>query len=311
MADYIHVSIIGLSLAVSNQIKSLIQDAYHQYEMRWTNIADPELDVIIVSDAFIDSPAIRRHSEKNRPILAVQSKAQHHNVIIEDTLFLPFERIDALKSWLDTHIQQQSHTHSITPQKITESIDLVDLLAPIWSHTAKAFYVLQLNEDHFLIDTRKQEIWVNHDFVPQHIQHISLQAIDFDRAVQLRQKKQRFDLRYWLWNHLWQHIPSSQLTLSHISTAKLHHWPQPNLNTPKDTLKMAACFEHGAQLQDVLTYTQLSEHDVRIFVTLGLACNLLNAISTKEIHFQQNQHNDAKGSVLRSFFSKMRKRLGL
>lgn len=311
MPDYIHVSIIGLSLTATNKLKALMQNAYYECEIRWTNIADPHLNVLIVSEAFIDSPIIRQYSEKKLPILSVQSKAAQYNTIIENTLFLPFDNQAELTQWLNKHINQQSSAAKDLLPSSSNQIQLIDLLAPLWSIHPHAFYVLNFNQNAFLIDTRKQEIWVDQDFSAEIISSIKLQEIDFNRVVQLRHKKQRYDLRYWLWNQLWQNLPMDQFELTNIVSAKLHHWPQPNLNTPKYTLKMAACFEHGAHAKDVRNYIQCSEKDLNLFMTLGIACNLLESSSNKEITFQQSTQNDAKSSVLRGFFSKMRKKLGL
>lgn len=311
MPDYIHVSIIGLSLTATNKLKTLMQNAYYECEIRWTNIADPHLNVLIVSEAFIDSPIIKQYSEKKLPILSVQSKATQYNVIIENTLFLPFDNQTKLTQWLNKHLNQQNNSTKYLLSSNTAQIPLIETLFPLWSINTHAFYVLNFNQNAFLIDTRKQEIWVDQNFNAETISSITLQVVDFNKVVQLRYKKQRYDLRYWLWNQLWQNLPTGQFTLTNIVSAKLHHWPQPNLNTPKYTLKMAACFEHGAHVKDVLNYLQCSEKELNLFMTLGIACNLLKPSSNKEITFQQSTQNAAKSSVLRGFFSKMRKKLGL
>lgn len=72
MANNIFVAIIGLSLNTTNQLKSLfIKTVNDKFNITWTNIANTELNLIILNQNFIDSPAIINLKNKNITIMTI------------------------------------------------------------------------------------------------------------------------------------------------------------------------------------------------------------------------------------------------
>ena len=97
---------------------------------------------------------------------------------------------------------------------------------------------------------------------------------------------------------------------SSSSCYKLTDWPQPNQQNDRQMIfKIAACFERGASIQQVVNKTHYSEEQINKFVTVGLLSQVLKQISSDESKLIEDQPQST--SVLRGFFGKLRKKLGL
>ena len=61
MNDSIYISVLGLSLSVINDLKRIItEQILNQYKINWTNIADKNLQILLISDDLIELTDIKR-----------------------------------------------------------------------------------------------------------------------------------------------------------------------------------------------------------------------------------------------------------
>ena len=95
---------------------------------------------------------------------------------------------------------------------------------------------------------------------------------------------------------------------------KLEIWPQFERDLKrKEYLKMAACFSHGAKINDVKQFLDLSHDRILNFVSCAVLLQLGRFVDQNEVKFQEDtkQVESGQGHKLRSFIGKLRKKLGL
>ena len=153
------------------------------------------------------------------------------------------------------------------------------------------------------------EIWIQDDFKFQSIHSLNIEALNFDQVVNLRQQKKRHNLSLWLWNYLWSNLHNVS-KLDHSTYYKLKYWPQYSKNVPKDTLKISSCFQHGTNISTISKHLNIDSELINKFIYIALACDLIQEIPAHEAKLKFN-NEDNTPSTLRSFFSKMRKKLGI
>lgn len=92
MKEEIKIAIFGLSLNVLDSIKQKIRSMYDDtMEVTWANIADPQLDILLVNDMFFGSPTIQNLvGAQQVPYLRLVNKSELSGQIDGDKMYLPF-----------------------------------------------------------------------------------------------------------------------------------------------------------------------------------------------------------------------------
>ena len=307
MVNNIFVAIIGLSLNTTNQLKSLfIKTVNDKFNITWTNIANTELNLIILNQNFIDSPAVVNLKNKNIPILSINYENNKENIIEDNKLFLPFIDTYNLYQWILKNIKTEI-TFNFNK---SEDVNLISEFNNIYHSTTSNYFKCHINNDQILvIDKKMHEIWIQDDFKFQPIHSLNIEALNFDQVVNLRQQKKRHDLSLWLWNYLWSNLQNVS-KFDHSTYYKLKYWPQYSKNVPKETLKLSSCFQHGANISTISKNLNINPELINKFIYIALACDLIQEIPAHEAKLKFN-NEDNTPYTLRSFFSKMRKKLGI
>ena len=99
MKEEVKIAIFGLSLNVLDMIKQKIRAMYGEaYQISWANIADPQLDILLVNDMFFGSPTIQNLvGAKRVPYLRLVNKNDKSGLIEGDKLYLPFSASDEIQ----------------------------------------------------------------------------------------------------------------------------------------------------------------------------------------------------------------------
>lgn len=305
MVNNIYVAIVGLSLNTTNQLKSLFHDAVNaQFKIIWTNIANPELNFVILNQSFIESPAAHTIKTKNIPIITIQHDKNKENIIENNHLFLPFSDINNLKKWIQANIKLKINTHF----NFKEDINFLEKFNIIFESNNSNFFQCYINhEQNFIIDKKMHEIWVQENFEFSPIKKLNIEILDFNQVVNLRQQKKKYDLSLWLWHYLWSTIENPPI-LNQSIYYQLKFWPQLNKNIPKETLKIASCLQYGANIKLISKHLNLQPELVSKFIYIALACNLVDVIHENQANFKLNDKENTDMTLL-SFFSKIRKKL--
>lgn len=307
MVNNIYVAIVGLNLNTTNQLKSLFQSAINtQFKIIWTNIANTQLDLVILNQNFIESPAASKIKTKNIPIITIQHDKNKENIIENNHLFLPFSDINNLKEWIKVNIKLKINT-SFNPK---EDINILEKFNIIFQSSHSNFFQCYINnEQSFIIDKKMHEIWVEDNFEFRPTNNLNIKPLDFNQAVNLRQRKKKYDLSLWLWNFFWSTTQSTP-KLDESTYYKLKHWPQLSKNIPKETLKITSCLQHGANIQIIAKHLNIDRELVSKFICIAIACNLIEVIHEDKANFKLHSKENSDMTIM-SFFSKIRKKLGI
>lgn len=307
MGSNIFVAIIGLSLSTTNQLKSLFQNAVHQqFKITWTNIAHSELDLVILNETLTESSAIKNIKNKNIPILEIHQNTNKENSLLDNKMFIPFVDLNTIKKWIFNNINNKNEENKL-PSKHT---NILESFNTIFHKSQSNYFICHVNNvQNFIIDKKKHEIWIDENFKPNAISSLNVENLDFDQFVNLRFKKEKHELSLWLWSYLWLNLSETPNLPTH-SYYKLKYWPQPKSRIPKETLKIASCLQYGADIQDIKKHLKIESELISKFIYISLASNIIKNIQMSEVKFRLNNDDD-QNSTLRSFFSKMRKKLGI
>lgn len=307
MGNNIFVAIIGLSLNTTNQLKSLFLSTVNdEFKITWTNIANTKLDFVILNQSFIDSPAISNLKNKNIPIITIHHENNKENILEKNQLYLPFTNTYNLYQWIIKNIKAEINSN-FTP---SENINLIDNFNTIYHSKNSNYFRCNINNDqNFIIDKKMHEIWIQDDFKFLSIHSLNIEALNFDQVVNLRQQKKKHDLSLWLWSYLWLNLKNTQ-EINHSIYYKLKYWPQYSKDIPKETLKISSCLQYGANIHMISKHLNIDPKLISKFIYIALSCDLIQEIPAHEAKLTFNNQENTP-STLRSFFSKMRKKLGI
>lgn len=317
----INIAISGISLKVSDELKlELRKTIPNEFGINWINIADPNIDLLLINENFFDTEGIQRILEqKQLPCLKISKGQGSCHIEEHNTLFLPFQHTDALKNWIhlrllsylsDQRMQQPKvelvSTHNAINQKF-----LTEMLNP---ENAR----LHLFDDHgtlAIVDTRSQIAWLEptrtHTQTNHSFNYEFATTSDFTKVS----RKVEYNLQDWLWNLFWHSVEFQRLAPSENEYYKLDFWPQPaQHNDRKTILQLSACFIQGAQLGQVATQLKLPIQTVQQFISACIVSSNGGIVSASESHYLQTEtaeQTTEQHGFLNKFFGKIRRRFGL
>lgn len=119
MKEEVKIAIFGLSLNVLESLKQKIQALYDgSIQISWANIADPQLDILLVNDMFFGSPTIQNLVGNQKvAYLRLVNKQDKSGLIEDDALYLPFTASDEIRNWF----KARYHGEPIRQQNLKSS----------------------------------------------------------------------------------------------------------------------------------------------------------------------------------------------
>ena len=330
MKKAFNVAIFGLNLETLDQMKNqLLLSVPTDVNVQWVNISSNEIDLLLVNDMFFDSPNIQRVIQQQKSYLRLVKDVNQAGSIIEDKLFYPFTRLNQLVEWLQqryfNYMGRQvnpiednfvlNSARNSAAQYSQTKVDHKSVFNEIF--TPRNGYIQLYDHTGFLalIDTRTERVWFEQNQELYSLKDTINQTYAKNSFVrEMIKDKTPYDLRTWLW-HAISH--SGDLDLPEVDADhvfKLNIWPQFEKSLDrKDNLKIAACFALGAKVQDVQQHPGISLERVKKFVAIAQTLKLGELIEADAAKFsiEQKQENSGQVNKLRSFFGKLRKKLGL
>ncbi|MFW1956814.1 hypothetical protein ACG91D_14695 [Acinetobacter guillouiae] len=313
MKEEIKIAIFGLSLNVLDAIKQKIRSMYDDsLQVSWANIADPHLDILLVNDMFFSSPTIQNLvGVKKVPYLRLVNKNEKSGQIEGDKLYLPFSPSDEIRKWFKDrylHVPVSDKAVNIVNQ-ISKKADLTKVVAELFNERNGNVQVFDSKGNIALVNIRTQQVWID---PLRKVQGTDV-SLNFTYAtMQMAQSVSTFqgiELRSWVWNLLW-YSDDVNIPISSNDCYKLLDWPQPNhQNERQMVFKIAACFELGASVSQVAQKTGYSKEQVAKFVSIGILTNALKKIAVEDAKLLTEEKQSS--GILRGFFGKLRKKLGL
>lgn len=330
MKKAFNVAIFGLNLETLDQMKNqLLLSVPTDVNVQWVNISSNEIDLLLVNDKFFDSPNIQRVIQQQKSYLRLVKDVNQAGSIIEDKLFYPFTRLNQLVEWLQqryfNYMGRQvnpiednfvlNSARNSAAQYSQTKVDHKSVFNEIF--TPRNGYIQLYDHTGFLalIDTRTERVWFEQNQELYSLKDTINQTYAKNSFVhEMIKDKTPYDLRTWLWQAI---SHSGDLDLPKVDADhvfKLNIWPQFEKSLDrKDNLKIAACFALGAKVQDVQQHLGISLERVKKFVAIAQTLKLGELIEADAAKFsiEQKQENSGQVNKLRSFFGKLRKKLGL
>lgn len=323
MKDTIHISIFGLNLSLINSLKhSLTELLDDRFNLIWTNVTDPDLKLLIINSDFIDLAHIQKIKSSQIPILQIEKNLQYASKIHSNTLYLPFEDNTDLENWLENNAVpylKSGKVRNLSTTQHTPSIQKADFA--IFDHlfknifeTSSAKFILKDHQNKIaLLDLEQYCFYLNHDVTEINFDALSLDIASLNHVVHFRKNMNPQDLNQGLWNFVWEHMTFTDQTFN--QNYLLKKWPQiKNFENRKDIFKLAAIFSEGSNIEYAKVQLKMSEKYIQQFLCVSKLAGILEEISTAQVKYKLSQHTttpDTNQNSMISFFSKLRKKLGI
>lgn len=312
MKGQLKIAIFGLSLNILEYIKHHIQSLHPDIKISWVNISEPGLDILLVNEIFFNAESIQNIvSSKQVPYLRLKTAPEKSGNIEDDILYLPFQVTDQVRQWFKANVSYIPITLKTErlARLLYKKVDVDKVIQEFLNERNDNIQIFDANGNIGLMNTRTEQVWLD----PERKLKGTDCSINYSYAtMQMAQSVihiQGMDLRMWLWNTLWY---SNELLKSHSITNfyKLVFWPQPDPTADRaEIFQIAACFEKGANIQQVGKNLDLSQDRIMKFVSVALLCGVLDEISMDEAHLVQNEAHEGSNR-LGFFFMKLKSKLG-
>ena len=318
MKNEIKIAIFGLSLNVLDGIKQKVLSMFggNNVNIHWANIAEPQLDVLLVNDMFYASPTIQNLvKNQNVPYLRLVSGNVEGGVVQDDKLYLPFIATADVKQWFNHALlygreapksnvdtRQHSQAPSFNPNVLNE----------FFNERNGNMQVFDSHGNLAIINASTEQVWLDIGRRQQSTNTtLNYTYATMQNMVQAKNNTHAVDVRTWLWNLLWS-SPALVSAPTH-KYYQLKYWPQPTASLDRrDILKISACFSKGASIKQVAEKLQISEDRINKFVAVAYPIHALIEIDEKDAKLVSAQSAEVKQEgALKGFFGKLRKRLGL
>ncbi|VXA83839.1 conserved hypothetical protein [Acinetobacter sp. 8I-beige] len=331
MSKFLKIAIFGLNTVDLAEIKTQILICLPaEINVQWVNIAEERIDLLFVNKVFFNSPGIQKVlKEKGCLYLKLSKSDTNFGEIIRDQLFIPIYNLANLQRWITQNLRPNVMLNEVRPTQTTSAY--LDTSEKQVNHDSNSYTFEEVFTEMFiarnghiqlydasgfiaLIDTRTERVWLDDKTIYTQFNETLKQTYAKAQIVNTGSiDKIVYDLRIWLWINV-SRLPSSLLPKSeNKKNFKLDIWPQfENDLQRRDNLKIAACFESGANIEDVKKYLNLSDEKIKNFVSCATLLQMGHFIEDEEVKFSTN-HNveSSQTNKLKSFFGKLRKKLGL
>lgn len=311
----INIAIFGLSLRMLHELKertaNLVAD---HFQINWTNIVEPDLNVLMINEHFYDAPSIQQLIHNNQiHVLKLVNSNKSELDPTKDTLALPLQDEQKLLNWLKINVLQ-SQTAPTQPE-VDHEQELLQQLKFLKELLSNQNGQIKIFDQHGFIgvaDTRHGWMWLP----KQQLLKARESRLNFTYATaqEFTQHQQEpcVELKSWLWNMVW-HSPMFHQQAFHDGYYKLNFWPQPlDPNDSREILRMAACFVRGAKLSQVAAHLEIPAQRVQQFMLACTAVDYMQRIPEQRAKFAPKvRYGLENNQGLFNLFGKLRKKLGL
>ena len=312
----INIAISGLGLSTTEDLKIRLRNLLpNDVGVNWINIADQNINGLLINEAFIDNQHIQNIIQhKKIPYLKISKQSTSSKSLEGHVLHIPIADELPLKKWVDVQLLPQSNIQSADqrrPEVSTIQKDYSFFTEITQNDSRKLHFKDQFGTlaiiDHYRhfawLEPSRQQIQTDHS-----IEYSQASTTDF---IKVSRKKQ-INLEDWFFNLIWNSNQLLALPEPHLHY-KIHFWPQPFNAERKIILQLSACFSHGAEIADVATKLGIPLETVQYFIATNLAINNAEKITAKTSqfgHLLKSQAENSDHGALISFFGKLKRRFG-
>lgn len=351
MKNEVNIAIFGLSLSVLDELKNKIRLMLPaNIDINWTNIAEPNLDCIMINDVFFSSSNIQNLIQnKQLNYLRLVKDENRGGSIEEDVLYIPLNNASALNQWIERHVlgkASSTSTPAITPsnssyttqgsmqtartstvhQSSYDSSNFQQSPAKVSSQILNEIFdakngniqLFDASGKIAIAQANTERVWL---LTPKRSTDGSLNyTYATAQDVKDCQNAPVADLRLWMFNLAWNSHQALNFEVSTQKYYKLLFWPQATSgHDRKDIIRISSCFAKGASIEQVANHLKISHNLIERYILACLASHLITEIPAEQAKLvkfavpeqQATPQQVEQASAVKSFFGRLRKRLGL
>lgn len=325
MTSSLYISIFGLGLSVINDLKQAICAQFSSsIDIYWTNIADKNLQVLLIHDDFSDLPIITNDDRRQLKILKLRQNELQAGEIINDVLYLPLRTTQALAHWLH---QAFSDDFIQTTENKIETVASAVMQHQKLSHQSisKAFNCIfhdYANLSKFLIqsqehslsffDVQSKELYSNHHLNMSDMPELEVIPADLNSILLFKKQFKPRDLSHGIWQFVYDHVDEAP---EYMQSYQLQMWPQPLQPQQRHELfKISAYFGQGCSVQYVQSKMNIDHAQLNRFLFACDIAQMLREIPSEQAHSVKAEQIDptpVQTGALRGVFNQLRKKLGI
>lgn len=318
MKRELNIAVFGLSFNWLDQIKAqILQSMPSNVTVNFVNLAEQNIDALFVNDAFFNASSIQKIlAGRVQKYLRLVKNPEHTGEIVNDTLFYPFKKLEYLTHWIEENLLGKSQPKkfpvdmgAIQPAHAKPETFIKELFTP------RNGFIQLRDETGFvaLVDTRTERIWLNPTNKTRQLHDGLTYTYATSHLVQeVLKTSAAQDLRVWLWHMMQHHETQPSASIKANQYFKLEIWPQFDRGFERrELLKMAACFSKGAKIEDVQKGLNILPERVHRFVAKIELLGMGQFIPATDAKFVVAEYFSEEQGVLKGFFGKLRRKLGL
>lgn len=336
MKGEINIAIFGMSLSLLDELKGKIRLMLPtDIQINWTNIAEPNLDCIMINDVFFTSANIQNLIQsKNLNYLRLVKDPSQGGQIVNDILHLPVEDTTPLNQWINQYVLG----NEIIPKQVAQVAPIASTI--IESNNSPASNGIVVSEkiinDIFndkngniqlfdnsgnlaIINAKSEQVWLNSSRselrtdASFNYTYVTAQNLSVVKDVS------GIDLRLWVFHLAWNSSDVLNLPVSNQKFYKLIYWPQAESGIDRrNIIRLAAAFAKGASIEQVADFTKINTRTIENFVSACLVAHLIKEVSVEQAKLvkfvvpteKATPQQTQQASAVSSFFGRLRKRLG-
>lgn len=322
MKHILNIAVFGLSLSIQDQFKISIKSALPAgVQVYWAGLSEPNIDLFLINEAFYDSHNIQKIIEQQKPVVFKLVRSNESGGQLQgDTLFYPILQTDDLRAALQSlFFDYEPVSRQVSSLEILQGEKGIQGLENVFHEIflPRNGYI-QLFDAYgpiALVDCMTERVWPVQEHNGRSLNMTLNQSYATGQQVlDITRNQHAQDLKIWLWQMLMQ---SSEIRLNDIPLSesfRLEMWPQFEKGLQRrELLKIASCFSLGANLKDVHQALNLSAERVGRFVAVAQLLNMGKSIRAEDAKFRVSAEKNSaeEHHAIRSFFGKLRKKLGL
>nr|WP_279169284.1 hypothetical protein [Providencia huaxiensis] len=325
MTPSLYISIFGLGLSVINDLKQAICSQFSSsIDIYWTNIADKNLQVLLIHDDFSDLPIITNDDSRPLRILKLRQNEQQAGEIINDVLYLPLRTTQALAHWLKqsfpddftqtTENKIETVASAVVQQQKLSHQSISKAFNCIFHDYANLSKFLIQNQEHSLsfFDVQSKELYSNHHLKMSEMPELEVIPADLNSILLFKKQFKPRDLSHGIWQFVYDHVDEAP---EYTQSYQLQMWPQPPQSQQRHELfKISAYFGQGCSIQYVQSKMNIDRAQLNRFLFACDIAQILREIPSEQAHTVKTEPIDptpAQTGAFRGFFNQLRKKLGI
>lgn len=350
MKSEINIAIFGMSLSLLDELKSKIRLMIpSQVQVNWTNIAEPNLDCIMINDVFFTSANIQNLIQnKNLNYLRLVKDESKGGELSGDILYVPIVNTAPLSQWVSqyvlnstamprTNISSQTDVTAVSTATTLSSMPTAfsttsssistpntnvvseKILADIFNDKNGNIQLFDSIGNLAIINAKSEQVWINSTRAELktdgafNYTYVTAQNLNVVKDVA------GIDLHLWIFNLAWNSCNVLSFPVSKQKFYKLIYWPQAEVGKDRrDIIRLSAAFAKGASIEQVENFTKVNTQTIEKFISACLVARLIEEVPVEQAKLvkfvipkeQATPQQTEQASAVSSFFGRLRKRLG-